>query len=293
MSLFKKATKFELKARIAISGVSGSGKTYTALEIAKHISKGKSVAVIDTENGSASRYADLFQFDVCEITAPYTPEKFIEAINGAKDYDVIIIDSLSHAWFSILEKVQTLVSGGKHNNFTAWGPAGKLQEKLMQTMLQSPAHIIATMRSKTKYAQEETEEGGKKKQKIVKLGMESIQKEGLEYEFDICLDMDLSNTASVTKSRCPELSGQIFTKPSKDFSIILMNWLGSGEKVVALPQSQKELTFSDLWKSSREKLGDSPAREWIQKTSKELGVDDPKTLSSDQILSLINKLGES
>jgi hypothetical protein len=77
-------------------GISGGGKTYSALSIASHL--GKSIAHIDTEHGSASKYADLFTFDTCELTS-FHPQNYIDAINAASgSYDVLIIDSLSHAW---------------------------------------------------------------------------------------------------------------------------------------------------------------------------------------------------
>lgn len=102
MNMFKKATKSQIKIRLALSGASGAGKTFSALSIASYL--GKSIAVIDTEHGSASRYADKFSFDVCELENHH-PFKYIEAIETAEQagYEVIIIDSLSHAWFSELE----------------------------------------------------------------------------------------------------------------------------------------------------------------------------------------------
>lgn len=100
--MFKKATKSQIKIRLALSGASGSGKTFSALAIAQHL--GDNIALIDTEHGSASRYADRFTFDTCELN-DHHPAKYIEAIKAAESasYEVIIIDSLSHAWFSELE----------------------------------------------------------------------------------------------------------------------------------------------------------------------------------------------
>ena len=97
--MFKKAVKHESKLRLAIAGPSGSGKTFTSLAIGTSLGR---VAVVDTESGSASKYADLFDFDVMEIDAPFHPNKYIEAIKGAVQagYDVVILDTLSHAWFA-------------------------------------------------------------------------------------------------------------------------------------------------------------------------------------------------
>ena len=95
--MFKRATKTQIRLRLALSGASGSGKTMSSLAIASHL--GQRIAVIDTERGSASRYADLFEFDVLELES-FHPTKYISAIKAAESagYDVLIIDSLSHAW---------------------------------------------------------------------------------------------------------------------------------------------------------------------------------------------------
>jgi cytidylate kinase len=138
--MFQKATKTQSRLRLAISGASGSGKTFSSLAIAQHL--GQSVALIDTERGSASKYAHLFNFDVCELTS-FHPSKYIEAIRAAdrSGYDVLIIDSLTHAWFAELE-----LAGGEFRN---WAKVKPLERALTNTILASRSHIIATMRSKT------------------------------------------------------------------------------------------------------------------------------------------------
>jgi predicted ATP-dependent serine protease len=150
--MFKKATKENLKLRLALSGASGSGKTYSALSIASHL--GKRIAVIDTERGSASKYADLFSFDTCELTN-YHPSKYIEAIKSAEEngYEILVIDSLSQAWFSELE-----LAGGR---FDGWSKVRPLARKLLDAMIGSKCHIIATMRSKTEWLIEENQKNGK------------------------------------------------------------------------------------------------------------------------------------
>lgn len=151
--MFQRATKSQIKIRLALSGASGSGKSYSALAIASHL--GSSIAVIDTEHGSASRYADRFNFDVCELTNHH-PAKYIEAIKEAEaaGYEIIIIDSLSHAWFAELD-----LAAGKCNN---WKDVRPLERKLIDAMIGYKVHIIATMRSKTEWLISKSEKNGKK-----------------------------------------------------------------------------------------------------------------------------------
>ena len=123
MSLFKKAERKQSKLRLGLNGPSGSGKTYSALLIAKGL--GSKIAVADTEKGSASLYSDLFQFDTLEISPPFTPEKYIQAIEAAEKekYDVLIIDSFSHAWMGeggVLEQKALLDQNPKSNQFANW-----------------------------------------------------------------------------------------------------------------------------------------------------------------------------
>jgi KaiC/GvpD/RAD55 family RecA-like ATPase len=95
---FKKAERTKAKLKLAITGPSGSGKTMSALRLAKGI--GGRIALIDTENESASLYSDRFEFDTLALSPPYTTDKYLEALKAAMDaqYDVVIIDSISHQW---------------------------------------------------------------------------------------------------------------------------------------------------------------------------------------------------
>jgi hypothetical protein len=214
--MFKKATKSQIKIRLALSGAAGAGKTYSAVAVASHL--GKKIAVIDTERGSASRYADLFNFDVCEL-AHHHPSKYIEAIETAEyeGYEVIIIDSLTHAWYAELE----LVDQAK-NSFSAWKDVRPLERKLIDTIVKSNAHIIATMRSKTEW--DTTSVNGKMQPK--KIGTAPIQTSGIEYEFDIAGELSAEHTLYISKSRCPQIQDTSWTRPSKDFAYQLRIWMG-------------------------------------------------------------------
>jgi len=233
--MFKKAVKHEAKLRMAIIGPSGAGKTYTALAIGTELANGGKVALVDTEHGSASKYADMWDFDVMELQAPFHPERFMEAVREAEGagYSVLVLDSLSHAWNGpggLLEIKEALARKSQYNDYTAWGPAGEIQNRLVETINGCRIHLIATMRSKMKYAMETAEEGNRQKTKVVKLGMEPIQRNDFEYEFDVIGDMDIENYMEVTKTRCPALTGKVFKQPGKEVASILIDWLHGAEK---------------------------------------------------------------
>ncbi len=236
---FTKAIKREAKLRMAIAGPSGSGKTYTALAIASALANGKPVAVVDTEHGSASKYADLFQFDVLEMHPPYHPDRFVEAINEAAKagYGVVILDSLTHAWSGtggLLEVVDQIAARMRsQNSFAAWKDATPIQNHLVEAIVAAPLHVIATMRSKQEYVVQQDERG---KQAPRKVGMAPQQREGFEYEFDVFGEMDIDNTMIVTKSRCPALSGAVIKKPGADVAATLTTWLHGVAQPAQSPQ---------------------------------------------------------
>mgnify|MGYP006353164073 CR=1 FL=1 len=197
--MFQKAIKSESKLRLAITGPSGAGKTFTALTIASEFGK---VALVDTEHGSASKYADRIPFDDVKVTAPFNPLRIInmidEAVSGG--YDVLIIDSLTHFWTGsggLLDMVDDFGKAVRGNTFAGWKQGTPIQNQLVEHIIACPIHIIATMRSKTEYVLTSNEKG---KQTPVKLGMAPIQRDGIEYEFDLVLDMDYENNAVVSKT---------------------------------------------------------------------------------------------
>ena len=231
--MFQKAVKRNAKLRLSIQGPSGSGKTYTSLAIATSLNAGK-VAVVDTEHGSASKYADLFDFDVMELKAPYHPDNYANAIAEAAKagYGVIVLDSLTHAWKGeggILELVTEIAKrkyGG--NTYAAWNDATPIQKRLIESIVGSSIHVIATMRSKMEYVQEKDERG---KSSIRKVGMAPEQRDDMPYEFDVVLDMNTDNEAIVSKTRCPELTGKLIAKPGKQVADVLSKWLiGDGSE---------------------------------------------------------------
>lgn len=239
---FKKATKKKSKLRLALIGPSGSGKSYSALSIASGL--GKKIAVIDTEGSSASLYAGKFDFDE-DTLKTFNPKEFIKRINDAVDggYDVLIIDSLSHAWFGTegaLEMVQKEQVRSKSNNsFTAWRNVTPIHNQLVNAIIQAPIHVIATMRAKEKYVMDE--ENGKTRPR--KIGLEAIQRDGMNFEFTIVADMDMDHNMIISKTRMETLDNAIINKPGKDFAKQLLDWLDSGDEVSteAVPKPKPEV----------------------------------------------------
>src|SRR5215831_1863771 len=222
---FKRAVKTDARLRLALDGPPGSGKTYSALKIATEL--GGPIALVDTEHGSASKYADEFEFDVLELSS-YHPQNYIDALVAAEKagYKVCILDSLSHAWAGkdgALELHDKAVAKSKSgNSYVAWRDVTPLHNKLVDAMIASDMHVIATMRTKVEHVQEKDSKG---QTVIRKVGMAPIQRDGVEYEFDVVGDLDHSNKLVVSKTRCSALNGEVFEKPGKEFTAILKGWL--------------------------------------------------------------------
>jgi hypothetical protein len=226
---FTPATKEQAKARIALTGPTGSGKTYSALVIGTGI--GDRIALIDTEHGSASKYADEFAFDTLPL-ATFEPPALVEALAVAahEGYDVVIVDSLTHFWSGsggMLEQVDNAakrVAGG--NTFAGWREARPLERAMIDALLAYPGHLIATMRTKTEYVVEADERGRKVPRKV---GLKPEQREGIEYEFDIVGDLDHENTLVISKSRAKPLAGLVVRKPDAAFAEAVLDWLNAGK----------------------------------------------------------------
>lgn len=251
--MFKQATKTRQRARIALIGPSGSGKTYTALTLAKEMAGDGDIAVIDSERGSASKYAgDVADFQVVELDS-FSPETYTKTIEAAASvgFPVLVIDSLSHAWAGkdgALEQVDR--RGGK---FQAWKDVTPMQQRLIDAILSYPGHVITTLRAKTQYVVE-TNRG---KTEVRKVGLAPVQRDGLEYEFDVVGTMDDRHNFTVSKTRCPALSGQVIPQPGADLAKTIMAWLGDGEDpaVVAAKQLLAMYAGADNEQAWREANG--------------------------------------
>jgi hypothetical protein len=235
----KLATRKKSKLRLNVSGPAGSGKTYSALLMAKGLTGewGK-IAVIDTENGSASLYSHLGGFQTIDLQAPFTPENYIKAIDLciSAGMECIIIDSSSHEWsgsggcIEINEHLaQTKFKG---NTWSAWSQTTPRHEAFVQKVLQSPVHIITCTRSKMETVMTDDK-------KVKKLGMKDIQREGWEYELTVSLNIDRdTHTAIASKDRTELFEGKDPFVITEKTGELIKQWCESGIDVEAMAKEQ-------------------------------------------------------
>jgi hypothetical protein len=225
----QKAQRKQAVIKMGLQGVSGSGKTFSALLLAKGLVQSwDRIVVVDSENHSADLYSHLGDYSVVTIGAPFSPEKYIEAISlcEAAGMEVIIIDSISHEWEGqggIIDVHSQMVG----NSFTNWSRVTPRHNAFVNKILQSPAHIIATIRSKQDYVLSE------KNGKFVpeKVGLKGVTRDGMDYEMTICLDLDLKHNATASKDR----TGLFMDKPqfiiTEETGQLVKEWCNSGIKV--------------------------------------------------------------
>jgi hypothetical protein len=231
---FKKATKKNAKLRLALFGVSGSGKSFSALRIATGLAgKNGKIAFIDTERGSASKYADRFDFDVCEIDKPTINNVKVQ-IEQANGYDVLIIDSLTHAWLELLQEVEQVARtkfGG--NTWSAWSEGTPKQMSLINSILDFKGHVIVTMRAETNWTTTTNDKG---KVVPVRIGEAPKQGKGIEYEFDMLMQLSQDHNAVVIKDRTGKYQDECIEMPDEKFGKDLAEWLNDG--VIVKPKKQ-------------------------------------------------------
>lgn len=257
--VYSTAEREKLKALVAMMGASGSGKTFSSLLLAKGMVKSlypdlddksdefwRKIGVVDSEHNRSKIYADMEKhgyyigkFQHANIAPPFEPEKYIEAVQQAKEHgiEVIIVDSTSHAWEWIRMHQQDL--GGRYQD---WREPDKIYQDFVKTLTQTDIHLIATMRSKQKYALEANEVG---KLTVAKLGEQPQQRDTFEYEFLLGLSFDQDHYAHVTKDNTPlfEPLGvfQITPEHGKD----LMEWLDKGVDVLAEKRAKEEAELKE------------------------------------------------
>lgn len=232
--VFKKAKKYQAKLRLAMYGTAGSGKTYSSLRIAtgmldilKNEGNGR-IAVIDTERGSAAKYAGKFDFDVLELPN-HRLNTYINAMDAAEEagYPILIIDSLSHGWERLLQTIDDLAKskfGG--NKWAAWSEGTPAQRKFIDNLLNYDGHTIGTMRVKTEWELQRDEKG---KVKPIRLGLEPRQGKQIEFEFDLLMQIFPNHYAEVLKDRTGKYQDEIIEEPDEDFGRDLAEWLQEGE----------------------------------------------------------------
>jgi len=248
--MFKKAEKKQSKLRLLLGSPSGGGKTYSSLSIASGL--GGNICLIDTENGSASLYADLFNFDVAELDK-CTVDSFLEFLKAAEkhDYNVLIMDSTTHIWEEILEENQKILSANKAlNSYTVWMQGNSKYRRFIDAILKSPLHIICTARMKTEYVLQENSKG---RMTPTKVGMGMEQRAGFEYEFTLVMEGNLDHVFTITKDRTslfPNEKG-IIALPGKEFGLTLINWLNSGIELKPITQPETTQTIKPLTRDEK------------------------------------------
>lgn len=252
---FKKAQREQVRIKVGIAGPAGSGKTMSSLLMAYGITRSEfpnlsdaevwdKICLIDTENGSGSLYVGkqvgptlIGAYNTIDLTPPFEPGVFVDAIHMAEQHgmNVIIIDSLSHAWVGVggaLDQ-QGKIAERSGNSWTAWRSVTPQHNKLVDAMLQSPAHIIANMRAKMEY-QQTTNDAGKKQVKAIGMGV--VMREGIEYEFTVSFMLDYDHIANSTKDRTGMFDGKYFTIDANTGKQ-MYEWLSSG----AVPAPKAEI----------------------------------------------------
>lgn len=220
------------KIKMALQGSAGSGKTYSSLLLAQGLTNGdlSKVAIIDTENGSADLYAHLGNYNVLSLTPPFTPEKYVKAIEVCEkaDMEVVILDSISHCWEYLLE-FHSKMAG---NSFTNWAKIKPMEKVFLNKILQSPTHIIATMRTKQDYVLQQ------KDGKYIpeKVGLKAITRDGTDYEFTLVFDVDIKHFATSSKDRTGLFMGRPEFIISKATGKKVLEWCNSGTNLEEVRQ---------------------------------------------------------
>ncbi len=265
----RKATKAKAKLRMGLQGPAKTGKTYTSLRLLTLMGC-ECIGLIDSEHESSDKYADEFDFVKIDLDE-HSIDTYIEAITALEDYgcDGIAIDSLSHAWMGkggALEEVDN-VGGFGGNKWSAWSKVTPKHQALIDKMLRCKAHLIATMRAKTAW---ETQTNDKGKKVPVKIGLQAVQRDGMEYEFDMVGELDHSHTMRIEETRCAALEGT-WHRPGEEVATILREWLSDGTdyeaKAEQLANDMRESENVQAWAQANLaaiKLLPKRNRDWIK-----------------------------
>lgn len=224
--ILRKAQRKKAKIRLGLSAVAGGGKTYSALLIAYGLCGDWSkIAVIDTEHGSADLYADMGEYNTLPLSAPYSPERYVEAVKMCEDagVDVIIIDSITHEWDGkggCLEIIDQL--GGRYQD---WAKVTPRHQSFVDAILQSKCHVITTVRRKQDYEMSKDDKG---KVKVEKAGLKEVTRDGFEYELTVNIELDIRHNATASKDRTGLFMGKPEFIPSIQTGELIREWCERG-----------------------------------------------------------------
>jgi hypothetical protein len=230
----RKSERRQAKIKMALQGSAGSGKTMSSLLLAKGLTNNNlsKVAIIDSENGSADLYAHIGDYNVIRITPPFTPEKYIEAIDICLDakMEVIILDSISQVWDELIDFHSKLPG----NSFTNWNKVTPRQKAFINKILQADAHIIATMRTKQDYVLNQ------KNGKYIpeKVGLKAVQRDGVDYEFTLVFEIDIKHFAIASKDRTGLFNNSPDFKISEATGRLILDWCQQG---LSIKNAKKEI----------------------------------------------------
>jgi len=312
-----KAVREKTHMKLALTGPSGSGKTWAAIGIAKGLSDDGRVVVIDSENNSSSFYSGTtdepgqWDFDVIPLKAPFTPQSYMAAVEAAVDagYSVVVIDSLTHEWAAsggiLDEKAAKDMQGG--NSYTNWNGIKQIHNAFVESLLQAPIHIIATLRSKTNYVLETTtNKYGKEVQAPRKVGMAPISSDGIDYEFSIVFDIDRATHMAVASKDRTAMFGNKAMFLTPQIGKQLKAWLeggadgansaseGKSESVEATSSQKRGAKKNEKSKNDASKVQEPkkptqqdtetpvPSQEWTEAQVPSQKDDDVPCLSPDQ-----------
>jgi hypothetical protein len=240
--MLRQASRKKAKIRLGLSAVSGGGKTYSALLIAKGLAHGDftKVAVIDTENGSADLYSHLGSYNVFTLKAPFTPEKYIEAIKICENakMEVIIVDSITHEWDGV-GGILNIADSMTGNSYTNWAKITPRHNAFIQSILQSDCHMITTVRRKQDYEMTTNSNGKLVPQKV---GLKEVTREGFEYELTVNLELDTKHNASCSKDRTGLFVGKPDFVPTEETGKLLLEWCESGVDEISNEDMLKSCT---------------------------------------------------
>lgn len=248
---FVKAVREKVYLKALLTGPSGSGKSWSALELATGIARkcGSDIAYIGTEGDRDKLYAQkkskhgdyTFEYDLLQLTDPFNTDKYIAAINEAIDagYKIIIVDSLSAEW-QWMNDVHNKMPG---NSFTNWGKLKPKHRELVDKILAAPAHIICCARGKDEWTMED--KNGKQVPKKVGLGSQTDKDISYEMMLSIQIDQD-THIAHADKDNTGLWDENRYTVITSKDGEELYTWCENGKvPEPKAPEIQKDVSSTD------------------------------------------------